>query len=321
VFLYAAHREGSGGTVLRYDAPSDSFASHSSTLSTQCGAISGATVLDDYIYVLGGWAVGGNWASSNDNFRRLLLTEFDSGTATWETLPSPVFTAAGTTGTQGGMLAALNGLIYVIGGRLFDGSTNTALFSSDAFAYNPSTSQFLTKASLNLGRMYFRTAVLEGFLYVLGGAGHGGTDTRTATAEKYDPSTDQWVYIADIPSSDPGVISSFGCVTYNNRIYIYGGLDSTNSAWPNYYSSRKIHYYSPGTDTWTTLAAAHDVPFDISGFGYAVSGSKMYIFGGKVYVDGATTWQFETWYYNLEVGTWHQVGAMPALQHAEYTSS
>ena len=69
--------------------------------------------------------------------------------------------------------------------------------------------------------MYFRTAVLEGFLYVLG-ARVTAAPIRAPQRQKADPSTDQWVYIADIPSSDPGVISSFGCVTYNNRIYIYG---------------------------------------------------------------------------------------------------
>ena len=70
------------------------------------------------------------------------------------------------------------------------------------------------------------------------------------------------------------------------------GPDNTNSAWPNYYSSRKIITTLP-VQTPGPHWQQRKTPFDISGFGYAVSGSKMYIFGGKVYVDGATTWQFE----------------------------
>ena len=324
LFLYSAHRDDPGGTVLRYDPTTDSFVSHSSTLNTQCGAVSGATVLDDYMYVLGGWQVGANWASSNDNFKRLSLADFESAPAAWEDLTSPTYSYPGVTGTQGGMMAAFNGLVWVMGGRLFDGAVNKALFSSDVFAYDPSTSQFSTKASLNLGRQYFRTAVLDGFLYVLGGAGHGGTDMRTDTAEMYDPSKDQWTYIADIPSSDPGVIEGFGCVAYSGRIYIYAGQDATNSAWPNYYYSRSIHFYSPDSNTWTTLAATHNVPSDIvalTGFGYAVSGSQMYLFGGRYGAPGTgdTTWNYVTWYYDIEAGTWHQVGDMPSLVYLEYT--
>jgi len=307
--------------VLRYDAASDTFSVHPASLSTQVGAISGATILDNYMYVLGGWAVGGNWASSNDNFKRLSLADYDAGTTTWEDLPSPAWSWSNSnTGTQGGMIVALNGLVYVIGGRHFEGSTNRALFANDVFAYDPSTTQFSTKASVNLGRMYFRTVALDGFIYIMGGAGHGGTDTRTATAEKYDPSADQWSYIADVPSSDPGVISMFGCIAYNGRIYIYGGMDATNSAWPNYYYSPKIHFYNPGSDTWTTLAASHNVPLDLHGFGYAVSGSKMYIMGGSHYGhQAATTHSVATWYYDIEAGTWHQVGDTPALKYLDYT--
>ena len=305
--------------MLRYDPTSDSFVSHSSTLSTQTGDVSGATVLDDYMYVLGGWPAGLNWAGSNDNFKRLSLADFDSAPAAWEDLTSPTFSYPGVTGTQLGMMAAFNGLVWVMGGRLFDGATTKAAFSSDVFAYDPSTSQFSTKASLNLARTDFRTTVLNGFLYVLGGAGSSGV---TATAEKYDPSTDQWTYITNVPSSDPGVILGFGCVAYSGRIYIYGGMDATNSAWPNYYYSRSIHFYSPDSDTWTTLAASHNVPSDfvaLYGFGYAVSGSKMYLFGGRR-GGQTTTWSNETWYYGIDAGTWHQVGDMPSLKHVDFTA-
>ena len=46
----------------------------------------------------------------------------------------------------------------------------------------------------------------------------------------------------------------------------------------------------------------------------------MYLFGGRTEDStGATTWIYETWYYDIEAGTWHQAGDMPSLNYVDYT--
>ena len=207
------------------------------------------------------------------------------------------------------MMAELDGLIYHMGGRNYPIPSNHVLaWSDEVKAYDPTTQQWSSKASLNTGRMYFRAAVLDGYLYVLGGV-KGPPELNFLGVERYDPSTNTWTTKASIPAGDNSGVTNreprgFGCVVYSGRIYIYGGYDPANSAWPNYQYTNDILYYDPSSDSWARLAASHDMPFSRANFGYAVSGDRFYLFAGQTFTS-STNEQTAVWYYDLRCDIRH----------------
>ena len=92
-------------------------------------------------------------------------------------------------------------------------------------------------------RNHFGTAVLDGRMYAVGGQnGHdgcqGGHNQRVV--HRYDPITDRWRQLADLPTSqshnEPGVFA------YNGKIYSVGGQNQR---------SQEVWEYDPASDRWT----------------------------------------------------------------------
>jgi N-acetylneuraminic acid mutarotase len=61
----------------------------------------------------------------------------------------------------------------------------------------------------------------------------------------YNPSTDSWTKIAPMPT--PRV--SFAIASYNNKIYVIGGLEATSNG-VSQISCSVNEVYDPSTDTW-----------------------------------------------------------------------
>jgi len=272
---------------------------------------------DGYLYICGGLQRDSKWVY---DFSRLALANFEAtGTSTWEALtdlPSGATSESPAgVGVSGARMAELNGLIHHMGGRHFSAAGGGVWYWSDEVkSYDPATQQWSSKASLNIGRMDFRPAVLGGYLYVLGGI-KGPPQAISLDVERYDPATNTWTTKASIPEGDNSGVtnrkpSGFGCVVYSGRIYIYGGYDAANSAWPNYQYTNDILYYDPSSDSWTRLAASHDMPVSRSNFGYAVSGDRFYLFAGTT-MDSSTHHETAAWYYDATSGTWTQVADLP----------
>src|SRR6476469_3144845 len=108
--------------------------------------------------------------------------------------------------------AAVNGIIYVVGGRLSNGSGTTSVQ-----AYNPTTNTWTTRAPLPAVRVYGAGAgVINGVLYLPGGA--DGKDI-TKTLYAYNPATNTWTTKAPMPNAAgcgaSGVIAG--------KLYVYSG--------------------------------------------------------------------------------------------------
>lgn len=67
-------------------------------------------------------------------------------------------------------------------------------------------------------RCYVNTTILNDLIYAMGG--HNGAQ-RLNTVEKYDYRTNQWTQSAPMNLAR----SDASAATYNNRIYIAGGLN------------------------------------------------------------------------------------------------
>jgi hypothetical protein len=109
--------------------------------------------------------------------------------------------------------AALNGLIYVVGG------TSKDTLSRTVYAYDPGTNSWGTRASLPSGRWAPSAGVINGVLYVA-----GGTDANfklITSLFAYTLATNTWTTKAPMP-----VASACGAAgVIGGKFYLAGGLD------------------------------------------------------------------------------------------------
>jgi N-acetylneuraminic acid mutarotase len=116
-------------------------------------------------------------------------------------------------------------------------------------------------------------SVVDGKIYLVGGAGPGGV--LITAIDVYDPITDSWTSKADIPTGR----SWLAAYVVDDKIYTIGGV--SGSAWAGELLDT-VEMYDPATDTWTTkanLPAAREVMAAV------VLDGKIFVIGGKVQSD------------------------------------
>jgi N-acetylneuraminic acid mutarotase len=116
----------------------------------------------------------------------------------------------------------LNGKIYVLGGivELLPGvwtATNRSL------VYDPVIDQWSYIASMKKERAAFYGAeAVDGKIYVFGGDNHYRTYSPTNAVERYDPATNTWTYMKDLPVA----LAGHDTALLGNKIYAIGGYVS-----------------------------------------------------------------------------------------------
>ena len=115
------------------------------------------------------------------------------------------------------------------------------------------------------------SVVLNDKIYVMGGTTrHGYTDYATNILEIYDPTTNTWTTGTPMLKK----IHRFSSVTVNNKIYVFGGLDSTETDG----RSSKVQIYDLNTNTWS-MGASMSTP-RVDSVSVAVN-NKIYVLGGS----------------------------------------
>jgi N-acetylneuraminic acid mutarotase len=229
-----------------------------------------AAVVSDgkFIYVLGGQVDGGYGHGTRACFR------YDIARNTWSqffSLPAVRFGGgAGIVDGPGG------GVIHFFGGDTSDRTTTTR----DHWALDLAHPEkgWVRKSSLPLGGDHLSHAVIGGQIYAIGGEhDHHGLGPVGAVDDakyvqhkylfRYDPKTDKWTRLADMPfgsSHNEGTT-----LVVNDKILVLGGLlfgdTSTNAA----------RLYDPATDKWTVLKTP--APYKFVG---AVAG----YYNGRIYL-------------------------------------
>jgi N-acetylneuraminic acid mutarotase len=188
-------------TVEEYDPATDSWTTKAEMPTAR--VCHHANVVGDRIYV-----IGGSDASTPDNRSHVRTVEaYDPATDTW---------------TQEGVMRAsraagfsnlVDGRIYLIGG--YGGSQRVE-------EYDPSTDTWTTKSEMPSARRSLSTSAVDGRIYTFGGyvpnaSGHLGV----ATVEVYDPATDTWTAVPDMPDGRFGLRTS----VVDGKIYVIGGMD------------------------------------------------------------------------------------------------
>jgi N-acetylneuraminic acid mutarotase len=224
------------------------------------------------LYVFGGLAPG--WKP------KALVYEYDPGRDTWarkKNMPLPSHHVA---------LAEIGGKIYVIGGfRLPDSGPAAWQPIDNVWEYDPAADSWKALAPLPTKRGSANAVVVNGKIYVIGGAGlHPGSKETVVhparphraldTNEVYDPATNRWETRSGMPTARNHAAA--GAV--GNRIYVIGGR--VGSAFISRASNTDVvEMYDPAIDQWGPLLASMPTPRSAGAWG--VFRDRIYVAGGE----------------------------------------
>jgi N-acetylneuraminic acid mutarotase len=191
-----------------------------------------------------------------------VVEEYDPATDTWTRR------ADMPTARQGLCTAAVDGIIYGIGGWSPGGDSSTVE------AYDPVTDRWTRKADMPTERTLAAIAVVDGIIYVIGGnTSVVGAPWVASVIEAYDPARDRWTRKADMPTAR---YATAACVV-DGRIYVSGGATKYGKLSGEWDCVPTVEVYDPATDTWTQ---ASDMPITRLWHTASVVDGKMYIIGG-----------------------------------------
>jgi N-acetylneuraminic acid mutarotase len=220
-------------------------------------------------------------------------------------------------------------------------------------------STWTLKTDMPTARFIAGSAVVDGKIYVVGGAPVSGGATNIV--EEYDPAEDTWTRCANMPTSRQGVRAA----AVDGIVYAIGGnggafndvefatveaYDPTTDTWTTKTSmptartimaivtvdgkiyviggaavpiSHTVEVYDPATDTWTRKA---DMPTERWALAADVVDGKIYVFGGarlwQDHIDFMTTATVEVVeVYDPVTDTWTRASDMPRARFCHSASA
>ncbi|XP_062995772.1 kelch-like protein 31 [Elgaria multicarinata webbii] len=133
----------------------------------------------------------------------------------------------------------------VIGGKILvtGGYVNNA-YSRTVCSYDPATDSWRDCAWLSSPRGWHCAATLGDRAYVMGGSqlGPRGERVDVVSVECYNPSTNQWSYMAPLPIG----LSMAGVATLSGQILLVGGWNESGKKY-----QKSIQAYNPDLNDWT----------------------------------------------------------------------
>ncbi len=213
-----------------------------------------AAFLDGRLYITGGWNSTGKTEATTEIY--------NPDTGTWSkgaNIPVPYAGAAD---------AALNGKWYVVGGCTATcGATNTQV-------YDPTTGKWTEAAPYPHPVAWESCGGIDGRLYCSGGLSVGGgfppKTVYYTDGYVYDPSTDKWSPIPDMPAN----LWAAGYAAANGELLISGGVsvgaDGTSIL------TNAGYAFDPDADRWSPLPNANQALYrggSACGF-YRIGGSS-----------------------------------------------
>lgn len=234
-------------------------------------------VVNGKIYIIGGVPysnkAGPGWSAVPT------VEVYDTRTGVWgkaADIPTPRITA---------QAAVFAGDIYVFGGYS-RGKIRGEKDHKTVEVYNTRTNTWSKTRDMPTLRRGFKTAVVDGKIYVIGGAIYDKQrDVRVATdlVEAYDPLTERWKKRANMPTKRMWIDTE----VVNNKIYAIGGEVSPRHGVPDadqFFA--RIEEYNPRTDRWRKRP---DMPLLRFSFATVAIDKKIYLIGGYTRDNGFKT--------------------------------
>lgn len=171
-----------------------------------------AVVHNDSLYVIGGRSNSGYFPKILDN-----VEYWDGSVESWQEHKTWHLKHARVLMQS----VVIDSFIYTLGGQFIDSQLDVV----ERYGRH-GESESLTP--LNAPRFYFSSVGIESLIYVLGGVSYGDFDLLPETIEYYSIKYDRW-FTLNIPMVTPR--AGLSAVTYNNNIYVFGGMDSHLKVW------------------------------------------------------------------------------------------
>jgi N-acetylneuraminic acid mutarotase len=256
------------------------------------------------MYVIGGYGAGK---------ARGIVFEYDPATDRWtkkKPMARPVHHQA---------MAEHNGKIYVFGGFVAPTTGGGWEPVDNAWEYDPAADSWKALWPLPSKRGSAVAAVVNGKMYVIGGATtvEGSKDVAIAgtgparvlmTNEVYDPATNRWETRAPMALGRNHAFA--GAV--NGKIYVIGGR--VGHAFITVSSNTDIvEEYDPATNMWSGLKAK--MPSARSGGGWGTHGGRIYVAGGEVATPELVGAFRAVEVYDPASNAWGKMPQMPMPRH------
>ena len=217
-------------------------------------------VFSNQIYVFGGYDRKGPRGVLR---YKKSVEMYDTGTDTWvKKRDMPTLRHAV-------MTAVVDGKIYVIGGKKLGRDVATGLVE----VYDPLTNRWEKGVDIPTARGVTDAVVVDGKIYVIGGYNWRWGPLRdkfVTSVEEYNPKTDQWRELPDMPMRK----FWFKSVAIDNEIYTVGGANTLGDN--KIIRISDVDVYNPTTNKWrevepmTTLKVTKAVV--VKGTIYALGG-------------------------------------------------
>jgi len=190
-------------------------------------------------------------------------------------------------------VAELDNKIYLMGGAVDDVS-----LSGQIYIYDPLTDTWDdSKATIPVSRFAHSASVLDGKIYVIGGAPAAEADALN-DIQVYDPETDSWTESIIMPTPR----AAHGSCVLDGKLYLVGGelKEPTGDS-----TIDDVSVYDPATGKWTTLAP---LPTRRAYLSVNVINGKIYAAGGSSgYVDATDVLEV----YDPSTDIWTSKSALP----------
>ena len=247
--IYVAGGYDTRPTFQIYDIATDTWTTGHALPSGTDNA--GAVASQGKVYVFGGEASP-------------VVQIYDVAATTWSSGPNlPVDRFSS-------VVESLEGAVHLVGGWSFSRTNNVSIASHTVFDLGSGTYLPGPFAELGTARNHAYSGVIDGELYVTGGRapGHEGNDgNNVASTEVYDPGTDSWSPLEDLPTPRSGGASA----VLDGKLYVLGGQLPGNTVY------KTVSRFDPATGHWETLA---DMPIELTGHRAVAVGNAIYVLGG-----------------------------------------
>lgn len=187
---------------------------------------SAAALLAGRLHLIGGWNYSNSASASLASH-----SVFDPASQSWSSA------AALATARNAAGAAALDGRIYVVGGRAPGIRSSDQQSLASVEVYSETTDQWAMAAPLPTARGGLAVVALGGRIYALGGESTPGVVSDAI--ERYDPVTGTWTALQAMPYRSHGL----GAVAVGDALYVMGGFVGASDAVGS--ESAALYRYQP----------------------------------------------------------------------------
>lgn len=184
--------------------------------------------------------------------------------------------------------------VYTIGGA---NDARSSWYSS-VWRYSPDTNTWESRTSASYDIAKYASVIKDKDIYVFGGEIYSGSSTAyTDKLWKYNTSTGTTTELSIVNA--PAARVEAAAVVYANKIYVFGGVNSSSGY------DQNLYIYDIDSNSWTTLAASGVWPSGRRGHSAVIYNAKMYVFAGR---NSSTVYQ-DLWAFDFSANTWSEITA------------